>query len=156
MCVPFLFKSENTAVGIRHADHVALSIRKQLALTSPTSCSRPVGIVHSRIKATEFSFSFSSNSLLKQRWCLITEIQYIFAGNCKYVSLFLCATTTTTTTSTALRRTSSALQTSRRRSKIRHMSQTRLHQWKNSHYSGHHGLKVYYNKCLGRVRFTFF
>jgi hypothetical protein len=49
-------KSENTAVGIRHADHVAPSICSKLALISPTSSGRPVGIVRSRTKATEFSF----------------------------------------------------------------------------------------------------
>jgi hypothetical protein len=37
------------AVGIRHADHVASSIRKKSALTSPTNCGR------SRTQATEFS-----------------------------------------------------------------------------------------------------
>jgi hypothetical protein len=41
-------KSQNTAVGIRHADHVAPSIRKKLALTSPTSGGRSVGIVRSQ------------------------------------------------------------------------------------------------------------
>jgi hypothetical protein len=50
-------KAENTAVGIRHADHVAPSIRK-VALTSPTSGGRLVGIVLSKTQATEFSFSF--------------------------------------------------------------------------------------------------
>jgi hypothetical protein len=40
-------ESENTTVGIRHADHVA-PIRKTLALTSPTSGGRSVGIVRSR------------------------------------------------------------------------------------------------------------
>jgi hypothetical protein len=34
--IPF-YKAENTAVGIRHADHVAPSTRKKLALTSLTS-----------------------------------------------------------------------------------------------------------------------
>jgi hypothetical protein len=38
-------KTENTAVGIRHADHVAPSIRKKLAITSPTSGGYSVGIV---------------------------------------------------------------------------------------------------------------
>jgi hypothetical protein len=58
-------KSENTAVGIRHADHVAPSIRKKLALASLTSGGRSVGIVRSRTKATEFSFidTFS-------KWCV--------------------------------------------------------------------------------------
>jgi hypothetical protein len=40
-------------MGIRCADH---SIRKKLALTSPTGGGRSVGIVRSRSKATEFSF----------------------------------------------------------------------------------------------------
>jgi hypothetical protein len=30
-----VYKTENTAVGIRHADHVAPSIRKKLVTTSP-------------------------------------------------------------------------------------------------------------------------
>jgi hypothetical protein len=34
------------SVGIRHANHVAPSIRKKLAQTSPTSDGRSVGIVH--------------------------------------------------------------------------------------------------------------
>jgi hypothetical protein len=47
------YKAENTAVGIRHADHVALSIRKKLALTSLTSGGRSVDIVRLRTVATE-------------------------------------------------------------------------------------------------------
>jgi hypothetical protein len=47
-------ETENTAVGIRHADHVAPSIRKKLELTSPTSGGRSVGIVRWRTEATEF------------------------------------------------------------------------------------------------------
>jgi hypothetical protein len=35
-----VYKTENTAVGIRHADHVAPSIRKTLAIASPTSGGR--------------------------------------------------------------------------------------------------------------------
>jgi hypothetical protein len=42
------------AVGIRHADHVAPSIRKTLTLTSLTSGGRSVGIVRLRTEATEF------------------------------------------------------------------------------------------------------
>jgi hypothetical protein len=49
-------ETENTAVGIRHADHVAPSIRKKLAITSPTSGGRSVGIVRSRTQTMEFSF----------------------------------------------------------------------------------------------------
>jgi hypothetical protein len=54
-------ETENTAVGIvriRHADHVAPYIRKELALTSLTSGLRAVGIVRLRIEATEFFFCF--------------------------------------------------------------------------------------------------
>jgi hypothetical protein len=46
-------ETENTAVGIRDADHVAPSTRKKLALTLPTSGGRSVGIVRSRTEATE-------------------------------------------------------------------------------------------------------
>jgi hypothetical protein len=49
-----VYKIENTAVWIRHADHVAPSIRKKLAITSPTSGSRSVGIVRSRTQTKEF------------------------------------------------------------------------------------------------------
>jgi hypothetical protein len=47
----------NTAIGIRHANHVESCIRKKLALTSPTSGGRSVGILRSRTLAAEFSFS---------------------------------------------------------------------------------------------------
>jgi hypothetical protein len=43
-----VYKTENTAVGILHADHVAPSIDKKLAITSSTSGGPSVGIVHSR------------------------------------------------------------------------------------------------------------
>jgi hypothetical protein len=42
-------------VGIRCADHATPSTRKRLALTSPISGGRSVGIVRLRTKATEFS-----------------------------------------------------------------------------------------------------
>jgi hypothetical protein len=48
-----LVSSENTAVGICHADHMAPLYPQKLALTSPTSGGRSVGIVHLRTKATE-------------------------------------------------------------------------------------------------------
>jgi hypothetical protein len=56
-------KTENTAVGIRHADHVTPSIRKKLAIISPTSGGLSVSIVRSRTQAMEFSLvlSFMSN-----------------------------------------------------------------------------------------------
>jgi hypothetical protein len=50
-----VYKSENTAVGIRHANHVAPSIRQKLAITSPTSGGRSVGIVRSRTQTMEFT-----------------------------------------------------------------------------------------------------
>jgi hypothetical protein len=49
-----IYKTENTAVGIRHVDHVAPFIRKKLAITSPTSGGRSVGIVCSRTQTMEF------------------------------------------------------------------------------------------------------
>jgi hypothetical protein len=45
-------KAENMAIGIYHADHVAPSIRKKLALTSLTSGGCSVGIVGLRTEAT--------------------------------------------------------------------------------------------------------
>jgi hypothetical protein len=50
-----VLKAENTAVGIRHTDHMAPSIRKKLALISQTSSGRSVGIVRSWTQAIEFS-----------------------------------------------------------------------------------------------------
>jgi hypothetical protein len=49
-----VLKTENTAVGIRHADHVAPSIRKKLAITSPRSGGRSVGVVRSRTQTMDF------------------------------------------------------------------------------------------------------
>jgi hypothetical protein len=48
-----VYKTENTTVGIRHADHVAI--------TSSTSGGRSVGIVRSRTQTMEFSFSLVIN-----------------------------------------------------------------------------------------------
>jgi hypothetical protein len=53
-----------TAVGIRQADHVACSIRKKLALTSPTSGGHSAGIVRSQTKATEFVLLFVNSPLV--------------------------------------------------------------------------------------------
>jgi hypothetical protein len=50
-----VYKVENTALGIRHSDHVAPSVSKQLANTPLTSGSRSVGIVCSRTHTIEFS-----------------------------------------------------------------------------------------------------
>jgi hypothetical protein len=51
-------KFENTAVGIRHADHVAPLYPQKLAITSPTNDGRSVDIVRSRTQTIEFSFFF--------------------------------------------------------------------------------------------------
>jgi carbamoylphosphate synthase large subunit len=48
-----VYKTENTAVGIRHADHVASSICE----SSLTGGGRSVGIVRSRAKVLEFLHS---------------------------------------------------------------------------------------------------
>jgi hypothetical protein len=52
-----VYKTENTAVGIRQAGHVAPSIHKKLTITSPTSGGRSVGIVRSRTQTMEVYFS---------------------------------------------------------------------------------------------------
>jgi hypothetical protein len=49
-----VYKTENKALGIRDADHVAPSIRKKLAITSPTSGGRSVGVVRSRTQTMDF------------------------------------------------------------------------------------------------------
>jgi len=55
-------------VGIRCADHVTPLYPPKLALTSPTSGGRSVGIVRSRTKATEYYYllplSFHSVTLV--------------------------------------------------------------------------------------------
>jgi hypothetical protein len=50
---------ESTAVGIRCAGHATPSIRKRLAITSPTSGGRSVDIVRLRTKTTEFVWGSS-------------------------------------------------------------------------------------------------
>jgi hypothetical protein len=50
-----VYKTENTAVGIRHADHVAPSIRKSWQLLRRQAAVAPVGIVCSRTQTTELS-----------------------------------------------------------------------------------------------------
>jgi hypothetical protein len=58
VAAPVYKKTEYTAAGIRHADHVAPSIRKKLAITSATRGGRSVGIVRSRTQTMEFSLVF--------------------------------------------------------------------------------------------------
>jgi hypothetical protein len=49
-----IYKTENTAVGIRYADHLAPLYPQKLAITSPTSGGCSVGIVRSRTETMEF------------------------------------------------------------------------------------------------------
>jgi hypothetical protein len=53
-----LKKNENTAVGVRCTDHATPLYQQMLGLTSLTSGGSSVGIVRSRTKTTEFSFSY--------------------------------------------------------------------------------------------------
>jgi hypothetical protein len=53
-----VYKTEITAVEIRHSDHSTPIYPQKLALTSPTSCGRSVGIVRSRTQAMDFSVFF--------------------------------------------------------------------------------------------------
>jgi hypothetical protein len=69
-----VYKIENTAIGIRHADHVAHSIRKKLAITSPTSGGRSVGVVCSRTQTMEFFFFFHTST---HAVCASAEINLI-------------------------------------------------------------------------------
>jgi hypothetical protein len=52
-------KTENTAVGIRHADPWH-PLSAKLAITSPRSGGRSVGIVRSRTQTMEFVLFFSA------------------------------------------------------------------------------------------------
>jgi hypothetical protein len=52
-----LYKTKNTAGGIRHADHVAPSIRKSWQSLRRQAAVARSGIVRSRTQTMEFSFS---------------------------------------------------------------------------------------------------
>jgi hypothetical protein len=47
-------ETENTAMGVRCADHATPSVRKRLALTWPTIGGRSIRTVRSRTKAIEY------------------------------------------------------------------------------------------------------
>ena len=57
-----------SAVGTRCANHVTPLYPQKLALTSPTGGGRSVGMVRSRTKATEFSFSLVSYKVTLCIW----------------------------------------------------------------------------------------
>jgi hypothetical protein len=61
---------------------VAASIRKKLAITSPTSGGRSVGIVRSRTQTMEFSFLVSFFLLLFEAYLFRTSsiVREFFAG----------------------------------------------------------------------------
>ena len=65
-------------MGNRYAGHVTPLYPQKLALTLPTGGGRSVGIVRSRTKATEFSFSlaclFNSQYILKARHLSLRSI----------------------------------------------------------------------------------
>ena len=71
-------------MGTRCADHVTPLYPQKLALTSPTGGGRSVGIVRSRTKATEFSFSFSFSCLyswlITHVFCYFTQWRVNLAG----------------------------------------------------------------------------
>jgi hypothetical protein len=55
-----VYKTDNTAVRIRCADHATPFYPQKLALTSPTSDDRSVGIVYLLTKTTEvYSYSYN-------------------------------------------------------------------------------------------------
>jgi hypothetical protein len=69
-----VYKTENTAVGIRHADHVAHSIRKKLAITSPTSGGHSVGIVRLRTQTMEIFYYHAGQHRTKQLQIIINYV----------------------------------------------------------------------------------
>jgi hypothetical protein len=73
---------EITAVGIRRTDHATPLYAQKLALTSPTSGGRSVGMVRSRTKTTQLLdfFSFLSQLFFS---CLV--FYFLFFLCCPYV-----------------------------------------------------------------------
>jgi hypothetical protein len=77
-----VLKVNDTAVGIRHADHVALSIRK----SSPTSGGSSVDIVRSRTQAMENKYKYNRahehegcrRHLTRTQICHIGDIMFTF------------------------------------------------------------------------------
>jgi hypothetical protein len=61
-----VWKTELTTMGIRFADHATPSISKKLALTSPTSGGRSVGIVRLRTKGHGVFFYSNNTNAMEQ------------------------------------------------------------------------------------------
>jgi hypothetical protein len=82
----------SAAVGIRHADHVAPSIRKKLALTSLTNGDRSVSIVRLRTEATGFFFfKYSLCTAVQSSFHVGDEVVFVFIsfrGMSAYMRLF--------------------------------------------------------------------
>jgi hypothetical protein len=68
-------KAEITAVRISHADDLAPSFSKQLALTSPASGGRTIGIVASRTQASEFIYILK-DFILYEYQCLCLFLKW--------------------------------------------------------------------------------
>jgi hypothetical protein len=83
-------KTENKAIGIRHGDHVAPSIRKTLTITSPTSGGRSVGIVRSRTRTMEFSLVFSFSINKKFYYLQIYSDEYRYFSLACNGNVFIC------------------------------------------------------------------
>jgi hypothetical protein len=60
-----VYITENTAVGIRHADHVAPSIRKSWQSLRRHAADGSVGIVRSRTQTMEFSLVFLARNFVQ-------------------------------------------------------------------------------------------
>jgi hypothetical protein len=79
-------KGENTAIGIRHADHVAPSNPQKLALTSPTSGGLSVGTVRLQTQVTEFIYIYICKEVYRlcglieflatKRRCIVLPVLY--------------------------------------------------------------------------------
>jgi hypothetical protein len=82
-----VYKIVNTAVGIRHADHVASSIRKKLAITSPASGDRSVGIVRSRTQTMEFYNLLPQCNNINEYFCQKNRIIHFY--NYVYTIIYL-------------------------------------------------------------------
>jgi hypothetical protein len=74
-------KTEIAAVGIHSADHGTLLYPQKLALTSPTSGDRSVGIVRSRTKATELLLLYHRHNPID----LISSWNIQRVGRYKYI-----------------------------------------------------------------------
>jgi hypothetical protein len=79
-----VYKTENTAVGIRRADHVAPSISKKLAITSPTNGGRSVGVVRSRTQTMEFSLRRQIYLPQRAIWGISSALRLQMLGYIRY------------------------------------------------------------------------